>query len=591
MKFFHTLPIFILICLFAGHINAQQPAFPGAQGHGRYVTGGRGGDVYYVTSLEDDKNTVGTLRYGLENSKMNKTRTIVFKVSGIIHLNEQLRVKYGNVTIAGQTAPGDGITLRGYPVTINADNVIIRYMRFRMGDKDHISADGSDALGARQVKNLIIDHCSLSWSTDECGSFYQNENFTLQWCILSESLRLSKHAKGAHGYGGIWGGTDASFLHNLLANHDSRNPRFGPSTTSTVDNERVDMRNNVIYNWCGNSAYAGEAMNINIVDNYYKPGPATPTGSKRGRIMSIDKKTDNSMPAIQDKWGTFFINGNVVDDGKNDKHCNNATNDNWTYGVLNQFSSKYGTVPQADINAMRRSEPVPYGVVYGHTARVAYQKVLDVAGSSLSRDAVDSRIVNEVSTGTTTFTGLNSTNEAPYPKPGIIDSQEDTKPVGAGDDWSAWPVHNSTVAPVDSDGDGMPDAWEVANGLNPNDSSDGKVVASNGYTNLELYLNSLVNHITIQQMTDVVTSAKDVTLNDKIRVYPNPSRGRDFRIESPFTVSAIRVYDSAGRLVADWILNSGTNSFSLPTLSKGVYLISVRTEGNAWDRSIKLVLS
>jgi hypothetical protein len=579
----------ILVLTFLQQIEAQQPAFPGAQGHGRYTSGGRGGDVYYVTSL-DDTITFGTLRYGLENSAMNKPRTIMFKVSGTIHLTNELKVRYGNVTVAGQSAPGDGITLRGYPVSIAADNVILRYLRFRMGDLDSISADGSDALGGRSVKNIIVDHCSLSWSTDECGSFYQNQNFTLQWSILSESLRLSKHAKGAHGYGGIWGGTDASFLHNLVANHDSRNPRFGPSSTSTIENERVDMRNNVIYNWCSNSSYGGEAMHINIVDNYYKPGPASPTGSKRGRIMSIDKKTDNSMPNIQDKWGTFYISGNVVDDGKNDKNCNNATNDNWTYGVLNQFHGSYGAVPQSDIDAMRRSTPVPYGVVYGHTARVAYQKVLDLAGSSLSRDAVDSRIVNEVATGTTTFTGKSANNVSPFPKPGIIDSQEDLKPEGAGNDWSAWPVLNSLPAPSDSDGDGMPDAWETANGLNPNNSADGKTITASGYSNLELYLNSLVSHITAQQMADVVTSVKQVELGDRVRVYPNPSSGRNFSIDSSFPISSVRVYDMSGRLVNEQHLSGGSNSFSLASLGRGVYLLSVKGDSGMKETTVKLML-
>ena len=587
----HILFVLLLMLLASSQLIAQQAAFPGAQGHGRYTTGGRGGEVYYVTSLEDNKSKVGTLRYALENSAMNKTRTIVFKVSGTIHLTAALKIVYGNVTIAGQSAPGDGITLRGYPVTIAADNVIVRYLRFRMGDLDDISADGADAFGARGVKNVIIDHCSLSWCTDECGSFYQNQNFTLQWSILSESLRLSKHAKGAHGYGGIWGGTDASFLHNLLANHDSRNPRLGPSATSTVDNERVDMRNNVIYNWCANSCYGGEAMNVNVVNNYYKPGPATATGSKRGRIVSLDKKTDNSMPAIENIWGSFYVDGNVVDDGKNEANCIKATNDNWTYGVLNQFHSKYGTIPQDDIDRIKRSEPVPFGVVYGHSAREAYEKVLNHSGASLKRDAVDDRIIDEARNGTTHFIGTNSSNASPYPKPGIIDSQQDLKPSDAGDSWSAWPVLTSLAAPTDTDGDGMPDSWESANGLNPLIAVDGNTVGESGYTNLERYLNSLVETITREQLNDVIT-ALELPLVDTqaVRLFPNPSDGRDITIEALSAITDIRIYNLAGALV---LSRSGSDSsicLNLPGLVKGIYIVAVQCARAEDSTCLKLVL-
>lgn len=488
-------------------------AFPGAEGHGRETTGGRGGDVYVVTSLADD-GSKGTLRYGIE--KMTEPRTIVFQVSGTIHLSKELKIKKNNLTIAGQTAPGDGVCLAGWPVFVEADNVIVRFLRFRMGDKEHVSADGADAFGGRFHKNIIIDHCSMSWCTDECVSFYNNENFTLQWCIISESLRLSGHTKGPHGYGGIWGGMKASFHHNLLAHHDSRNPRLGPGQNSTPDNEIVDMRNNVIYNWASNSCYAGEAMHVNIVNNYYKPGPASPTGtSKRGRIIAIDKKTDNSYPAINDLWGDFFIEGNVVDDGQtgsaeDDAICQKATQDNWTYGVYNQFDKKYGTVDEATKNALKRSTPVDAGVVTTHSAADALEQVLAYAGCSYSRDELDARIVEETRTGTAAFKGLNAHNgqgkvwdvdwkSKDFPKPGIIDSQDDVIPAGA---TTAWPALRQGNVPVDSDMDGMPDEWETKYGLNPHDASDGngKTVDKNGkYTNLEMYMNSLVHELVTAQ--------------------------------------------------------------------------------------------
>lgn len=487
-------------------------AFPGAEGHGRETTGGRGGEVYVVTSLEDD-GSKGTLRYGVEQLKT--VRTLVFRVSGTIHLKKDLKIKNGNLTIAGQTAPGDGICLAGYPVFMEADNVIVRFLRFRMGDKEHVSADGADAFGGRYHKNIIIDHCSMSWCTDECVSFYQNENFTLQWCLISESLRLSGHTKGPHGYGGIWGGMKASFHHNLMANHDSRNPRLGPGVNSTKENEIVDMRNNVIYNWCGNSCYGAEAMHVNIVNNFYKPGPATPTGtSKRGRIIAMDKKVSDSdkasYPAIFDTWGDFYIDGNVVDDGKINgesdyERCRKATEDNWAYGVYNQMDKKYGALDEATLKALKRAAPVATNVVTTHDARTAFERVVTYAGCSLSRDELDKRIANETRTGTAAYRGLSEHNgdkewkSEGYPKMGIIDSQDDVMPAGA---TSAWPELKQTVAPADTDGDGMPDEWEKKYGLNPEDASDRneKSIDKNGqYTNLEMYINSLVQEMMVGQ--------------------------------------------------------------------------------------------
>jgi len=245
----------------------KQPAFPGAEGYGRYVTGGRGGKVYHVTTLEDGTQE-GTLRYAVKQSGI---RTVVFDVSGTIHLTSALSIVNPNITIAGQTAPGDGICVADYPFSISANNVIIRYMRFRLGNKNVTldGADGWDGLGATDKSNIIVDHCSVSWSIDECLSFVGCENTTVQWCIVSQSLKNSGHSKGSHGYGGNWGGAKASYHHNLMIHHDSRTPRLGPRYTTQL-REQMDMRNNVIYNYGGNGCYGGEAMKVNIVNNYYK---------------------------------------------------------------------------------------------------------------------------------------------------------------------------------------------------------------------------------------------------------------------------------------------------------------------------------
>ncbi|HQI43666.1 MAG TPA: pectate lyase, partial [Dysgonamonadaceae bacterium] len=258
-------------------------AFPGAEGFGRYTTGGRGGEVYYVTTLEDD-NDEGTLRYAIAQKG---PRTIIFNVAGTIFLKSNLRITNGDITIAGQSAPGKGICIAGGPVTLNSNNIIIRYLRFRVGDKTEGQPDG---LGGSQNKNVIIDHCSISWSVDECCSIYGGENLTVQWCMITESLRTAGHSKGKHGYGAIWGGSKASFHHNLLAHHESRVPRLGPHV-STQEREYVDMRNNVFYNWAGAGCYGGEGMKVNIVNNYYKPGPATPKNKISYRIAAIGVRT------------------------------------------------------------------------------------------------------------------------------------------------------------------------------------------------------------------------------------------------------------------------------------------------------------
>lgn len=449
-------------------VKEEPLAFPGAEGFGKDATGGRGGKVIYVTNLND--SGTGSLRAAVEAIG---PRYVLFKISGTITLKSDLNIRNGDITIAGQTAPGDGICIKDYPVIISADNVIMRFMRFRMGDE---AKQENDALGGRFHKNIIIDHCSMSWSTDECASFYVNENTTLQWCIISESLRNSVHFKGAHGYGGIWGGKNASFHHNLLAHHDSRNPRLGETAGEAFAlTDLTDLRNNVIYNWASNSCYGGEGMNVNIVNCYYKPGPAT---TKPERIVAIDKNTTEGTE-VYNIWGKYYIAGNYMEGSTR------ATNDNWTYGVYNQFHSKYGTLSQAEKDSIRIAQEHPInGNVNTHTAQEAYAKVLEIGGASLVRDAVDQRIINDVKNRTYTAEGSNGSTK------GIIDSQSDV---------GGWPELKSTTPPTDSSGDGMPDEWKLANKLDPKNYDANDKDLSSAYDNVEVYINSLVKDIVAKQ--------------------------------------------------------------------------------------------
>jgi hypothetical protein len=434
-------------------------AFPGAEGFGRNTTGGRGGKVIYVTNLND--TGPGSFREAVQTSG---ARIVMFQVSGNIELKSRINITNGNLTIAGQTAPGDGICIQNYEVVVSASNVIIRFMRFRLGD---LFEQETDAIWGRYQQNIILDHCSMSWSVDEAASFYANQNFTLQWCILSESLNESFHGKGDHGYGGIWGGDKASFHHNLLAHHNSRNPRFNGGGRSGISNgaypnEHVDYRNNVIYNWRGNSAYGGENGNYNIVNNYYKPGPATPATNNK-RIMQVSKEAD---VAYAPGYGKFYIAGNYVSGNAT------VTSDNWNGGV--DYTSGVTKV------LAQLTSPILYDYTTEHTAEQAFERVLSYAGASLARDAVDTRVTNEVRNGTVTYNG----SKTGYP--GILDSQTDA---------GSWPVLASTSAPVDSDHDGMPDAWELQMKLDPSIANANGKQLSTGYDNVEVYINSMVKSI------------------------------------------------------------------------------------------------
>ncbi|MFI1773677.1 pectate lyase family protein [Thalassobellus citreus] len=471
----HIFTLFVC-SLFLTTTWGQQLAFPTAEGYGKYTVGGRGGKVYEVTNLNDSGE--GSLRAAVE---AKGPRTVVFSISGTIILESDLRINNPYITIAGQTAPGDGICLRKYPLIINADEVIIRYIRVRFGDE---ALKDADAVSSRYVKNLILDHVSASWSIDEVMSIYHGEYTTVQWCIISESLFNSNHpTKGNHGFGGIWGSNYSTYHHNLIANNSNRNIRFASGCGNT------DYRNNVIYNWGFESTYGAESKqkgndkfnfsNVNVVANYYKPGPATKPGKMTHQIAAPWSRNGDS------DYGKWYIAENEMVGSEA------VTNDNWK-GVVPALTAIKGVQEHNPNNlkaipGLKLNKPWPAMAIKQQTAKEAYNSILEHVGASLpKRDAVDIRIIEETRSGQATYEGPSYKKHYDVPDTskncGIIDSPNDV---------GGWPELKSAPIPIDTDHDGMPNFWEIQNGLNPNNPDDGNNTGDDGYTMLEIYLNTI----------------------------------------------------------------------------------------------------
>lgn len=375
-------------------------AFKGAEGCGKYSLGGRGGKEYVVTSLADD-GSEGTLRHAVE---AEGPRIVTFAVSGDIHLTAPLNIENPYLTILGQTAPGEGITLRDHNVYITADHVIMRYLRMRLGSEAKVEAD---AVGARHCRYLIVDHCSISWAIDENASFYNFADATIQWCIISEALNSSVHHKGKHGYGGIWGGRNVSFHHNLFAHNNSRNPRFDhPRLYWNNDLLRyrgtVDFVNNVVYNWGMKAIYGGEEGWFNVRNNYFRPGPATRTLD--GEWLDISTSETTSMIP-----GNFHVSGNRYDVS--------AVRKGNSEGKLPDYVKITGRQRVYEENSKK-----PFAIRVSlpeQDAEAAYKAVLRSAGASQKRDALDRRIISEVKKGLALYKGSVTGI------PGIIDDEDD----------------------------------------------------------------------------------------------------------------------------------------------------------------------
>ena len=561
---------------------AQAPAFPGAEGHGRYVTGGRGGKVIHVTNL-NDKGT-GSFRAAVTG---NSKKIIVFDVAGVIPLASDLTIG-SNTTILGQTAPSPGITLRYYTVRPE-DNCIIRFIRLRRGQEKDIN-DGADATWQRNKTGIIFDHCSFSWSIDEVASFYDNNNFTMQWCTVAESLTNPGHSKGAHGYGGIWGGKLASFHHNFVGHLMNRGPRFNGARygwtgytsnkeydtykwENTVQAENVDFRNCVMYNAQG-TCYGGPGGGqINIVNNYYKAGPSqsltsktlngikvsVSTGKERGSQNRITQVTvsssgnsDKKHPEFYEMTSRYFISGNTTETTKGtitkNQDWKGVEYDKGTYTYNGERYSAdkknfYGdavahqTIDGVSCVKIKMDNPAPTGEVTTHSAAEAFSKVLAYGGSSLYRDEIDARYMEEAKTGTAKYKGSITQS------PGIIDKVSDVNGYTESSFGTA-----SRPVDFDTDKDGIPDAWELANGLNPNDGSDALTYSLDGkgyYTNVEVYANSLVE--------DIMKQGNANAENKVDEYYPeckNPTGISQVITTNPGEIAKVTYYSLNGTLLS-----------------------------------------
>jgi hypothetical protein len=465
--------------------QASVPAFPGAQGGGKYTFGGRGGKVYVVTNLND--SGPGSFREACESAG---PRIVVFNVAGIIHLKMPIFIDAPYITIAGQTAPGDGVCIAGQSVLVNTHDVVIRYLRFRRGIADIFNRD--DSLGGNPVGNVIVDHCSCSWGGDESLSMYRHMyqtpagkwlklptvNITIQWCIISETLNTFNHSLG-----GTWGGRNTGFDHNLFACNTGRNPSIGMSYD-------FNFVNNVLFNWEGRTIDGGDmGSEYNIINNYFKPGPDTPDTAIRYRVLRPDPtmKHKHSTPL----YGKAYVAGNyVVGDPK-------VTADNWDGGVQFEEDNRVVQDParlKALIAEVHVDKPFPMPPMTIQSAQAAYRTVIAGAGDTLPvRDAVDKRIIQEVKTGKTWGMGLHLRANV-KPMNGLVKNDvgvagngiiTDINQVGGYPEYTGQPAKD--IGP-----DGIPLWWKKEYGLNTNDPHlASENLKGDGYTIMDKYLDGL----------------------------------------------------------------------------------------------------
>ena len=540
------------------------PAFPTAEGFGKYTTGGRGGQVVTVTTL-DDGNAEGTLRWAFSQYP-DEPLTIVFAVNGEIRLKSTLAVNRADWTLAGQTAPGDGISIVGDKVNFgNSQNFIVRNVRFRSGDGKQ-----DQACGTENCANYIFDHCVFGWSMEENMNTADSHFLTVQYSIVHEGLNDAGHAKGARGYGSQWGGSPATYHHNLLAGNDSRSPRFNGARGEDYV-VFMEYANNVNFNWGRrNSVYGGEntaditeynglnsAHECNFMNNYYKPGPESPQNSLFFQSSYAREGATSWAPS---KW---YVSGNVME-GRDE-----ATVDNWTavsaeHYKLDEIRADERIVtstPYYQYNAVLGNvgeyDPARYMLTGLQTAEEAYATVTAKAGT-VNRDAIEERIINDVMTGEPKYTGSKTG------KRGIIDSVDDAEGFGLD--------HQAGTAPADTDGDGMPDEWERRHGLDAADAADRNLLNGEGYTALEVYLNELMG----EELDDDFTSGISATVTASPEISYDPAT-RTLTVGDNAVGCTLAVYSTDGKLIAAKSIRS--TATRLGGMPGGVLLLRVSGNG------------
>ena len=587
MKKLHYLMIMLMAIAMPHNALSQESesiAFPGAEGWGRHATGGRGGRVVFVTNTQDYASSEtpieGSFRAAMR-SEGNDPIIVVFSTSGQIDLKEVLKVTRGNITIAGQTAPGDGICLSGRRIYFSGENYIIRYLRFRSGDG---SASNESSLDIENARNVIVDHCSMSWSVEENVTMYDNKYTTMQWCILSEPLYKNCHGKGSRGYGAQWGGEYSTYHHNLIAHCVSRAPRLnGVRDDSEGHDYQVtqEVVNNVIYNWGKKEAvYGGELYSSregaychNILrNNYYKPGPATWKIQERWFARLTYSSSNSHAP--EGAYGLWYIDGNFMEpqphrpNPTNDKLKGDYTeinNNNW-YNSNTTSSAKALDLQNSQYegdNIFQRLVELP-AESSGATitsATEAYEAVLAGAGCRLPRlDAIDARIIDEAAGRIAPAYGSSYGSGT-----GIIDSQEDV---------GGYVEYRTTTPPTDNDNDGMADEWEVTMGVEDANAYD----LSEQYTNIEMYLEHLVNTLATATLptTPQTTAWYDASAHA-------------ITYSSQENVTQINVYNVRGELVAQFTPNLPATTCFLPSLPQGIYMATISYNCHK-TASIKIVI-
>ena len=584
---------FILFLLFfaavSNFVNSQTPAFPTAEGYGKYAKGGRGGKVAFVDNLQDynaynnmEAPIPGSFRWALAQYPGDSI-TIIFRVSGIIKLKpylqasgttvvnrNEIRCTRAKMTIAGQTAPGEGICIRNGRLNLGGcTDLVVRNMRFRIGEN---AADSTflpgGSMDCENAVRVIIDHCNFGWSGEENLTFYDNRYTTVQWTIFHDALYDDGHGKGNRGYGSQTGGINATYHHNLWTNNESRSPRLNGARTTNETNVFIEFINNVVYNWGSSSAAYGGDVNTgdrshtcNFIGNYYKPGPGTPSTKYFFTNYIV---SGANIP----KW---YLSGNIMDGYPT------ISSNNWN-GFTWKWSGTAGTAlpTKATAGSDTLLSP-PSNVVYNgvwvdyspyktniQNATDAYNAILAKVGT-VNRDSVERRVIREVKNGTSTFKASLGTW-------GIIDKSYNAE---------GYMPYATALAPTDTDNDGMPDAWEIANGLDPNNPDDRNMKTPEGYTALEVYLASLMGESIAHNFVSAVKEVKSFNAS----IVPTIAK-KKIQILSDSPIQSAKILDLTGKLMICSL--SENNSIDISNLSNGCYLVQIRN-GSGDTRQFKII--